>query len=286
VESQPDAECLKDAQIDMAGRQSPFERVVAHHLLDTVPASTAVPVVEAEEVLMKDEKTIEIVLAPTPHATMTAPEILWEACNSPAKGPRGGRGQPGQSGQGRFGIVIDQLGCKNPPLHGLGLDPTDGTALLVDAIGEGMVREWNRKALQHSQVCHGDRIVEVSGAYGDANALRSRLNDAVCLTLILLRPRWFNVQLSKAKESLGLEMAVADGCATILVKKVLSGSIMEWNQQHQDLQVTAGDRIAEVNGVRGDGSALRDTLLKQDNVELRILVAHVPLPVGCYSQQC
>jgi hypothetical protein len=102
---------------------------------------------------------------------------------------------------------------------------------------------------------------------------------------VIFRPRWFSIKLNKAngKRDLGLDLHCVDGCATLLVKQVNPGIVQDWNQAHEDLQVVAGDRIAEVNATRGSASELKEALSKQDVLELRILVAHVPTTVGTYT---
>lgn len=254
-----------------AAKHNPFERVAAHPLMDALPPQSYAPAEESVEVPIKETEKVP---APTP-TTESVPTVMPAVSRDSS-----GRGALAQGSYSRFCITLDQL-TKGSAKHGLSLDISDGTALLVDSVGEGLVREWN-KTHPHLQVSFGDRIVEVTGVHGDARKLRERLSAAVALTLVVFRPRWFNIKVSKAGRDLGLDLHCADGCATLLVKQVGPGVVKDWNETRQDLQVVAGDRIAEVNGTRGNASALKNALLKQDTLELRILVAQAPTTVGAY----
>jgi hypothetical protein len=255
-----------------AARHNPFDRVATHPLTDAITSQSyaPAPVEESVEPIKEVEKTPVLTIEPVACSNV-APAVSRD---------RTGRGDL-QGSYRRYCISIDQLGAKGSPKHGLSVDVSDGTALLVDSIGEGLVREWN-KAHPNLQVSSGDRIIEVTGVHGDAVKLRDRLSASVTLTLVIFRPRWLNVKLSKAKGALGLDLHCQEGCATLLVKQVGPGIVKDWNDAHQDLQIIPGDRIAEVNGTRGSGASLKDALSKQDVLELRILVAHIPSKVGVY----
>merc|ERR1711879_870242 len=58
----------------------------------------------------------------------------------------------------------------------------------------------------------------------------------------------------------------------LLITKVKEGLIQEWNLAHPDLVVCTGDRITEVNGVRGDSSRMFE-VLSQD-LEVRMTISH------------
>merc|ERR1712137_768957 len=56
------------------------------------------------------------------------------------------------------------------------------------------------------------------------------------------------------------------------------GSIKQWNGEFPDRQVSAGDIIREVNGVKGSETEVATMLAKGQNEEKDLLIFHYPDP--------
>mmetsp|Transcript_95709 Transcript_95709/g.239801 ORF Transcript_95709/g.239801 Transcript_95709/m.239801 type:complete len:502 (+) Transcript_95709:174-1679(+) len=67
----------------------------------------------------------------------------------------------------------------------------------------------------------------------------------------------YSIELDKKKGNyrLGIDVDTTHGAA-LLVDAVKGGLVEEWNNQHPQLQVRAGDRIVEVNGITGDAQEI------------------------------
>jgi len=57
----------------------------------------------------------------------------------------------------------------------------------------------------------------------------------------------------------------------LLVDKVNDGLVMEWNKANPDKEVKPMDKVMEVNGIKGDATAMTETCKNQDELELLIL---------------
>lgn len=75
----------------------------------------------------------------------------------------------------------------------------------------------------------------------------------------------FEIDVTKdPNDSVGMDLDLIDGI-TPLVVATKAGTIQNWNEAHPKLAVKAGDKIHEVNGVRGDTKQIISTLKKDLN---------------------
>jgi len=82
--------------------------------------------------------------------------------------------------------------------------------------------------------------------------------------------REFTVEVVKTPESkLGVDVDHQDGL-TLFVDQVTDGIIRAWNQQNPEQQVQHGDRIIEINGLRGDVHKLIDECKKSQTLVMKV----------------
>merc|ERR1712032_797559 len=83
---------------------------------------------------------------------------------------------------------------------GIDIDRSDNMTLLVVNVGDGLVKQWN---VEHPDdpVKMGDRIIEVNGAYGDADQMLLRLTqDSVNLSETLLTIQRADVDVASVQQ--------------------------------------------------------------------------------------
>lgn len=68
---------------------------------------------------------------------------------------------------------------------------------------------------------------------------------------------------------LGIDVDHEDN-RTLLVENVKEGLVQDWNLAHPELQVTVGDRIVEVNGVKEDVMRMLEECKKPQLLECRV----------------
>lgn len=170
-----------------------------------------------------------------------------------------------------FSILIEKGGVQSPGL-GLDVDVTDGPALLIDAVQDGLVKIWN-EANPQLQVMSHDRFIDVNGVRGDCREIVEELSSAESLSIVVRRPVEFAVSVRKPNDEakLGLELSYCAGGATLLVMAVREGLIDSWNREHPDRAVLKGTRVLEVNGITGNSRELFDTLIQSDALQLRCM---------------
>lgn len=157
-------------------------------------------------------------------------------------------------------------------LLGLAVDPDDGEALMVSAVDEGLVQEWNKNSSTR-QVTVGDRILSVNGLYGSPMQLFDFLNESESLQLEFKQHSERSVTLFRdlPDRKLGLVLRHREGGNVLLVKEISTGIVEDWNRDHAGSEIRCGDRIVEVSGTRGRGSMLND-LLKTTNGKLHLTI--------------
>eukprot|EP00403_Amphidinium_massartii_P001852 CAMPEP_0178370730 /NCGR_PEP_ID=MMETSP0689_2-20121128/458_1 /TAXON_ID=160604 /ORGANISM="Amphidinium massartii, Strain CS-259" /LENGTH=136 /DNA_ID=CAMNT_0019990571 /DNA_START=92 /DNA_END=502 /DNA_ORIENTATION=+ len=69
---------------------------------------------------------------------------------------------------------------------GLNVDLSDGGVIYVEAIGKGLIQDWNL-ANAENQVRLRDKIVSVNGQRGSANAMVQACKEEDVLNLVILR---------------------------------------------------------------------------------------------------
>jgi len=98
----------------------------------------------------------------------------------------------------QFAIVLDKK--KGNHRLGIDVDIAHGSALLVDAVKGGLVKEWNKQHPQ-LQVRKGDCIVEVNGITGDAQTVLKECQNSQRLNMRVLRSK-------QEQQNPGLERSV------------------------------------------------------------------------------
>lgn len=69
---------------------------------------------------------------------------------------------------------------------GIDVDLTDGFGLLIDQVGEGLVKDWNQNHPELAAM-KGDRIVAVNGMCGDAAQITEVCKSQAVLQLTVQR---------------------------------------------------------------------------------------------------
>mmetsp|Transcript_32533 Transcript_32533/g.95203 ORF Transcript_32533/g.95203 Transcript_32533/m.95203 type:complete len:140 (-) Transcript_32533:122-541(-) len=64
-------------------------------------------------------------------------------------------------------------------------------------------------------------------------------------------PMTFHITIEKTTDLIGLDVAAIG--QNLRVKRISSGLVQKWNEQHPDRAVRPDDLIVEVNGTRGGG---------------------------------
>jgi hypothetical protein len=173
----------------------------------------------------------------------------------------------------QFTVAIDKV-SNDPNGLGLDVDITDGPTLLIDAVQEGLVKNWNAKN-PGSEVMPRDRFLEVNGVSGDAKLIIDELSKAQALSITVRRPIEFAVRIKKPNDQsrLGLELSYCAGGATLLVKVINPGLIDLWNKENPGCVLEKGDRVVEVNGISGNSKELFEELTTNESVELKCIKA-------------
>jgi len=156
----------------------------------------------------------------------------------------------------------------------------DREGLFVGKVDEhGAAAEYNQKMAHcpSRQIIPGCVLVEANGVRGDGQTLsamvrRTSANEGL-QTLVFLRYVSFSLVVAKNEKPWGLDVLFQErDLAFLQVEEVdPDGAVMEHNLQPQGQKLKISDRIVEVNGVRGDGLALLNTLRASDTCEFRIL---------------
>merc|ERR1712216_863062 len=106
--------------------------------------------------------------------------------------------------------------------------------------------------------------------------------EKVIIPVISLRPRAgglspseFQISIDRSSDSSpGLGLEIAEDSGTLVIKSISSGLIEDWNSkgtQDATLQVCPGDRIMEVNGIRGDPTQLVSECGKRSILTITIM---------------
>lgn len=166
-----------------------------------------------------------------------------------------------------------ECSLKRGPGEELGLvvaDMEDG-ALVICALGEGLIESWN--TLNPEQpVRRGDHIVKVNGVEDKSSMISAFHHTVGELSMQLRRQDAYRIVVSRKRGAcLGLKLAEPSGDA-LTVYAVTKGSPLDtWNSQRpQELQVRKGDRIVEVNGIKGEAKVMCEEFQRSDDLELEI----------------
>lgn len=146
------------------------------------------------------------------------------------------------------------------PHVGIDFDESEGKVVVINVSGE--VGDPN--GLEHA-----DRILSADGAT-NAKDIMKRLTEGSPTKLRVWRPDEFEVNLKKAKGAKLGAIIVPSGGRTLLLKEVKKGIFEEHNAANPLQSVTAGDRIVEVNGLRGSSEKILAELGKSESLKVVI----------------
>eukprot|EP00413_Alexandrium_margalefii_P000169 CAMPEP_0204519440 /NCGR_PEP_ID=MMETSP0661-20131031/4734_1 /ASSEMBLY_ACC=CAM_ASM_000606 /TAXON_ID=109239 /ORGANISM="Alexandrium margalefi, Strain AMGDE01CS-322" /LENGTH=191 /DNA_ID=CAMNT_0051524943 /DNA_START=126 /DNA_END=698 /DNA_ORIENTATION=- len=83
----------------------------------------------------------------------------------------------------------------------------------------------------------------------------------------------FSISIDKSTGTrLGVDVDHQDG-HTLLIDAITGGLAEKWNTEHPDCALRQGDRIVEVNGIRGDVLQLVEECKKSKVLSMKVLVA-------------
>eukprot|EP00927_Polykrikos_kofoidii_P068881 TRINITY_DN64235_c0_g1_i1.p1 TRINITY_DN64235_c0_g1~~TRINITY_DN64235_c0_g1_i1.p1 ORF type:complete len:248 (+),score=51.04 TRINITY_DN64235_c0_g1_i1:66-746(+) len=157
----------------------------------------------------------------------------------------------------------------------LGIECTqiNESSLRVNVIGHGRIDDWNAARTEGKPIVRiGDTIIEVNGSRV-SSTMHEKLQEASVMCVV--KPRGeLAVFVEKTGNFLGLDVHVKKKFEGLLVTQVFDGPILEWNASNPTKQVQVGDRIVEVNGVRGEVRLLVDKLKHDDKLALKVVSFH------------
>jgi len=156
---------------------------------------------------------------------------------------------------------------------GIDVDLVDGTHVFVVKIREGAVQKWNER---HPDRCikPNDRIAAVNGRSGDAGELVAELRMASEWDLLVHRPVEFECCIQRqVPHDLGARLTYAPGGTSLVLDDWGPGPIEEWNLNpgNAGRRFDAGDRIVEINGVRGEARDILEATEHQGLLAMRVL---------------
>eukprot|EP00927_Polykrikos_kofoidii_P083510 TRINITY_DN8567_c0_g1_i1.p1 TRINITY_DN8567_c0_g1~~TRINITY_DN8567_c0_g1_i1.p1 ORF type:complete len:1004 (+),score=237.04 TRINITY_DN8567_c0_g1_i1:92-3103(+) len=147
---------------------------------------------------------------------------------------------------------------------GIDIDPKDGKTLVIEDIArDGLISAWNRQ-YPSQRVRIGDLILEINGVRGDSNRLVTAASQKRVLEMVLRRsPKsetenvmTYTVVINKTVGTrLGASVDRRDG-EGLLIESITEGLFLAWSRANPTKRVEPGDRIMEVNGVKGDSFLL------------------------------
>merc|ERR1719291_1644925 len=140
------------------------------------------------------------------------------------------------------------------------VEETVGKAIVVRIHDDGAADRWNILNPGY-ELMHGDRILEINGVRDTASIMLRLQEQERPLELSVRRPMILRVTLHRlpASPRIGLNI-VNSGEKSLLVKMIKDGLVKDWNTTHPDMKVLVGDRIIEVNGVKGSFSKILGAL--------------------------
>lgn len=218
--------------------------------------------------------------------------LLISKTSAPLERPRGGE---------EYEISLDRSDGSG---LGVDVDNQDGLTLYIEAVhsDQGLIRTWNINN-QLCQVMPGDRITEVNGVRADLDAMveRCKQDSVLKMKLVAWDPTVYSMadaaagipavpaavhHRAQASEefvivvdksdgsSLGIDVDFHDGVSLIIDEidpEGYPGLITAWNKRYCLCQVVEGDRIVEVNEIRGNPDSMMSECEK--NVFLHITLA-------------
>lgn len=136
---------------------------------------------------------------------------------------------------------------------GLTFDITEGSHVQIcDIRPGGCVANYNSQAPEELQIRPGDFLLFVNGKKASKDCITREVSSNRTVQLEISRPDYWEVALTKkTTESYGFACVAAQSSKFLVVTKVQSGPILEWNASHPNKVVKVGDRIMSINGAVG-----------------------------------
>jgi len=131
---------------------------------------------------------------------------------------------------------------------GLELDVVDGVTGMVTRLKDGMAKTWNEQN-PTNKIAVGDRIIEVNGTSGLAQDFLDPLRNDSLLSITFERASMRRIDLVKGGRSLGMDILYTACAASLVVKRLTAGVVLDWNKANSGREVREGDRIFRVNGI-------------------------------------
>merc|ERR1712137_262597 len=148
---------------------------------------------------------------------------------------------------------------------------------------DGSVAQWNSGVAPAMQICLGDRIdgFKVKGQgmkklikgneFLNAKKMRKR-----AVVLQFTKPSIHTVK-AKLPYGLGWKRRLNSDKTFFVVGEVYpEGSIQQWNEKFPDSQVSIGDIVRGVNGVKGSASEVKKMMADDPDEEKELLIFHYP----------
>lgn len=155
---------------------------------------------------------------------------------------------------------------------GLSVDTMCPYHLEINEVHEGLIRKYNQGAPPGKAVKEGYFVVGTRGNLAQRDEILVYMKQAGQISLRIAPNDEFSCSMAKSGK-VGLFLLVEPKCRSLLVKKVSPGSVEDYNVTvPDDMQVKEGDRIVEVNGIRGDCDKMLE-LTRVDGGDLSFVVS-------------
>jgi len=186
--------------------------------------------------------------------------LVASAATSVASTPRAGKEDLADDEEQKqtlnFVVNIDR---SNRARMGLNIDCTRDVPIVTGIVSGGLFEGWNLAGAGTS-VLPGDLVTSVNGVTFKHHArMLQELRQAPKLRLTFQRmpvvSAFYTVVLDKEKnpsQSLGLEIDNSEEDRLLVASVLTGGQISAWNAENEGEEVTPGDEIIEVNGVKND----------------------------------
>lgn len=151
---------------------------------------------------------------------------------------------------------------------GMELDLLDGKLGQITDIKGGIIQDYmNRPGSQQLELL--DFVVEVNQISGDVQKLLRTLKASVDIDMLIRRAVPWRVEVRQAPgDNMASTLNHATNGKTLLLQEVHDVFKKQWNDKQRDCPIRLYDRIVEVNGIRGDPSAMLEKLQASEYLDL------------------
>jgi len=156
---------------------------------------------------------------------------------------------------------------------GLGVHvvPLAEVARVITVDRDGLLADYNFGADEDKDVRKNDLIVSVNG-HTDLQSMGPSLQEDLSLTLKVLRPTEFTVNIDRQGQSLGVSFTTLVSSFNLVVAEIGSGAVLHRNKSGPEAaQVKVGDIVIAVNGSTGRSAELLNMVQSCDWVQLQLL---------------